>query len=81
MLALKHAVAIFPLFPRRDILDDPPVFDDLPAFDPVEIDIDGRFSFGLALERAASKAKLPMEVTGMAMRALLLGAAAKNAGH
>lgn len=37
-------------------------------------------SHGLALERAASKAKLPMEVTGMAIRALLLGAAAKNVG-
>ena len=37
-------------------------------------------SRGLALERAASKAKLPMEVTGMAIPALLLGAAAKNAG-
>ena len=35
-------------------------------------------SHGLALERAASKAKLPMEVTGMAIRALLLGAAANN---
>jgi len=34
-------------------------------------------SHGLALERAASKAKLPMEVTGMAIRALLLRAAAK----
>jgi len=38
-------------------------------------------SHGLALERAASKAKLPMEVTGMAIRALLLGAAAKNTGN
>jgi hypothetical protein len=47
--ALKHAVAIFPLFPRRDILEDLPVFGDLPAFDPVEIDIDGRFSFDRAL--------------------------------
>jgi hypothetical protein len=37
-------------------------------------------SHGLALERAASKAKLPMKVTRMAIRALLLGAAAKNAG-
>ncbi len=37
-------------------------------------------SHGLVLERAASKAKLPMEVTGMAIRALLLGAAAKNVG-
>jgi hypothetical protein len=37
-------------------------------------------SHGLALERAASNAKLPMEVTGMAIRALLLGAAANNQG-
>ncbi|MDF3813712.1 TetR/AcrR family transcriptional regulator [Rhodopseudomonas sp. BAL398] len=37
-------------------------------------------SHGLALERAASKVNLPMEVTGMAIRALLFGAAASNAG-
>lgn len=37
-------------------------------------------SHGLALERAASKTNLPMEVTGMAIRALLLGAAASNTG-
>lgn len=35
-------------------------------------------SHGLALERAASKVNLPMEVTGMAIRALLLGAAGKR---
>ncbi len=33
---------------------------------------------GLALERAASSVKLPMEVTGMAIRALLFGAAYTN---
>jgi hypothetical protein len=32
-------------------------------------------SHGLALERAASGASLPMEVTGKAIRALLFGAA------
>ena len=32
-------------------------------------------SHGLALERAVSTASLPMEVTGMALRALILGAA------
>jgi len=37
-------------------------------------------SHGLALERAASKTNLPMEVTGMEIRALLLGAAASNTG-
>lgn len=37
-------------------------------------------SHGLALERAASKVHLPMEVTGMAIRALVLGAAATNPG-
>ena len=36
-------------------------------------------SHGLALERAASKVNLPMEVTGMAIRALLLGAAVNDA--
>lgn len=36
-------------------------------------------SHGLALERAASKVSLPMEVTGMAIRALLFGAAVKGA--
>ncbi len=34
-------------------------------------------SHGLALERAASHAEVPMEVTGMAIRALLFGAAAQ----
>lgn len=34
-------------------------------------------SHGLALERAASNAAVPMEVTGMAIRALLFGAAAE----
>ena len=36
-------------------------------------------SHGLALERAASNQSLPMEVTGMAIRALLLGAASSTA--